>query len=278
MQLNLLSNYMIKTLIIKKENTDDILRHLTDAFDIFNITYDILDINDKVDINTKYDYIIALGGDGTIIKSSRIAIENNIPVLGINAGSLGFLSSVNANDDMNKISINLTENKYFIDKRSTLEVNILRNDNKVYENFCINEIEMSAKTKSHVGKFHIYIDNDILINDFSSDGLLISTPTGASGYAFSANSPIVSPLSKNVIITPIYPHAFNQRPFIIEDDKKICIDFDNNIIDILVDGNIEFEGKKDDKIIVKKGNKCLDLITFDKNMFYSKLRDKINTL
>lgn len=268
----------MKAIIIKKENIENIYEKLTKSLKKLDIEYETHTF-DEENIKINADFVIALGGDGTILKASKMALNSDTLILGINAGGLGFLSSIDGNDDFDKFINRIIKKEYYIDDRSIIQFSVERNDKNILEDIAINEIEMSSNRKSHVGKFSIYVDNtNNLLNEFSADGILISTPTGSSGYAFSTGAPIVYPSAKNIIITPIYPHAFNQRTFVLDDDKNIFTTIKSNNIDLLVDGTLKVELNKDDKVIVKKSAKNIRFISFDMNYYFNNLRERMKTL
>jgi NAD+ kinase len=172
------------------------------------------------DISEKVNFMLSIGGDGTMLNTIGYLKNSAIPVIGINTGKLGFLSSIPT--DKIDVAINaLMNGEYAIEERSVLK---LETANNLFGelNYALNDITIHKKDSSMMIIIHAYINGNFL-NSYWADGLIISTPTGSTAYSLSCGGPIVMPNSKNLIITPIAPHNLNVRPLVIPDDSKITL-------------------------------------------------------
>ena len=200
---------------LKKHNID---------FDVDGESFDLLlhSLNSKTNFNRikkltkEYDYVVSIGGDGTILRSANEIGKLSIPIIGLNKGRLGFLAN-SPLEDFEYILEKIKESKFKISERSIIQVNF---EGKTKN--ALNEISVSRKNTTSL----ITIDtklNDQYLNTYWADGLIVSTPTGSTGYSLSCGGPIIMPDSKNFVITPIAPHNLNARPLVISDEKKIDI-------------------------------------------------------
>ena len=164
------------------------------------------------------DFLISIGGDGTLLKAATHVKNSNIPIMGINTGRLGFISSIST-DQIDAAINDLLKENYKIDNRTLLELNT---SNELFgnQNFALNEVAVTKKDTSSMIKVDAYVDDEFL-NSYWADGLIVSTPTGSTGYSLSCGGPIIMPQSGNIIITPIAQHNLNVRPIVIDDESVI---------------------------------------------------------
>jgi len=231
------------------------------------------------DFSKSNDLIITVGGDGTFLRASKYTFERGIPIMGINAGNLGFLTVVEKGD-MYKAIDSLLEGKYGIEERMLIESRFYRNNipvkDKKIPTIALNEF---AITRSMIGKiirFTIVV-NGIPIKESSADGLIVSTPTGSTAYSLSAGGPIVEPKSNVIIITPICPHTLLNRSIILDPDNKIeiMINSRNEKDSVSVDGKVLTLCLKENCLLkVKKSELKLKFITFKENIFFKVFRGK----
>lgn len=226
-------------------------------------------IKNFVELNDSYDFAISVGGDGTILNSVEKIGELSIPIIGLNTGRLGFL----ANSSLKNIEIvinKLKNNDFNISKRSIIEV--LFNGEKKY---ALNEITVSRKNTTSLITIEAKLNNQYL-NTYWADGLIVSTPTGSTGYSLSCGGPIIIPESKNFVLTPIAPHNLNARPLVISDDKKVEISVNGreNEYLISVDSNI-YSVPIDLTIIVQKASRFLKMVEFNEDSYLKVLREKL---
>lgn len=171
------------------------------------------------DLDKSFDILISIGGDGTILRAATFVRDSGIPILGVNAGRLGFLAKVQKENIELFLQIVL-EKKYTISERTLLTVDCYPNESDIDINFAMNEISVSRKDTTSMITIETYL-NDEYLNSYWADGLIISTPTGSTGYSLSCGGPILTPEVKGLVITPIAPHNLNARPLVIPDDIEI---------------------------------------------------------
>ena len=170
-------------------------------------------------LDASYELLISVGGDGTILRAITYVKDLNIPIVGINTGRLGFLATI----PMNKVETALSEifeGNYRISKRSLLAINIDGNEPGFDLNFALNEISVSRKNTTSMISIETWLDDEYLAS-YWADGLIVSTPTGSTGYSLSCGGPVIMPESDSLVLTPIAPHNLNARPIIISSDKVI---------------------------------------------------------
>jgi NAD+ kinase len=220
-----------------------------------------------------FDILITIGGDGTILDTITSVGSSNIPILGINTGRLGFLAN-NAKENVEHVIDLLLAGDYFLEKRSLLSLNT---DDNLFEqyNFAMNEITIHKKDSSSMIQLHTYVD-DLFLNTYWSDGLIISTPTGSTAYSLSCGGPILDPKSKNFIINPIAPHNLTARPIIIPDDSKIRIEVEGRDEEFLV--TLDSRSKtitNKYQLNISKADFTINLVQFGNQNFYKTIRNKL---
>ena len=222
-------------------------------------------------VSNDIDYVIAVGGDGTILRSITYVKDSGIPILGINAGTLGFLSSTQKEKLKEGIS-KIENNEYKLIKRSLLKLE--SNNDEIIFSYALNEITIQRKDSTSMLNIACSINGNYLTN-YWSDGLIISTPTGSTGYSLSNGGSIVSPESEIIILNPIAPHNINMRSLIIPDNSKIKIDIEgNDDINLSLDSRMHSFNSKD-SINISKSNFSINTIKFDDDNFYKRLREKL---
>ena len=234
----------------------------------------------KINILKKnlYDYLVCFGGDGTIIKSAKIAHLLKIKIVGVNIGHIGFLSSY---DDIKHLDImfkNIINKKYNIVNRYLYSFYIVQNDKITYKSLFLNDLILRNNNLCMMSKYEISLDKpNEYINNFHADGLIISSPTGSTAYNLSVGGPIVDINTKCFIISLINPHSFNNRSFIINDNRKIIISIINPT-KVLPDGRDELYLSKNEKIYIYKSNSNVKFINFNDYNFFHILKKRINSI
>lgn len=221
---------------------------------------------------------IVLGGDGTMILAANDLVENDIPIIGVNLGTLGFLTEIEKNDIYTSLDA-LFEENYKIESRLMLEGSVICNQNEVYSGYALNDFVITKKGASGLIRVKVYV-NDEVANTYLSDGVIISTPTGSTGYNLSAGGPIVAPYSKVMIITPICPHALFNRSIIVSQDDKIRIELEKRTKNsdeaiISLDGRVRIELETGDAVEITRAKKKTKLIKVNQNSFFDLLRTKL---
>lgn len=225
-------------------------------------------------ITSKCDIIIAIGGDGTILKASHYASEYDKPLLGINTGHLGFMASMEINELENISKLKTCD--YTIETRMMLDISQIRNNTLISKHTALNDIVI-ARPYSKITDFEISTDG-IVVSSIRSDGIVFSTPTGSTAYALSAGGPIVEPLMECIQLTPICPHSLFSRTMLFSPDRKLEVrHFSNEKADVYfsVDGKKEFKVENDDKLIISRSLKKLRLIDIKGHSFFDAVNNKL---
>jgi len=219
------------------------------------------------------DFLFSIGGDGTLLETITFVRGSNVPILGINTGRLGFLTSVPTEEIEIAINDILTGN-YNLDTRTLLS---LETENNLFgdNNFALNEITLQKKDTSSMITIQVYL-NDEFLNSYWADGLIISTPTGSTAYSLSCNGPIVLPGSGNIIINPIAPHNLNVRPLVIPDDIELTLKIEGRTENFLVAlDSRSLTAPLSIELKIRKANHQINLIRLKNFSLLETLRTKL---
>ena len=225
------------------------------------------------ELKEEADILLSIGGDGTLLGAITFVRDSDIPILGINTGTLGFISSVST--DQIEYAVNhLLKGEYNIKQRTLLQ---LESENNLFgdANFALNEVTILKKDTSSMIRIHAYLDDEF-INTYWADGLIISSPTGSTGYSLSCGGPIVLPGTDNFIITPIAPHNLNVRPIIVSDESKITLRVSerDELALVALDSRSRAIGPELE-LSIRKADYKVKLIQFEKQSFISTIREKL---
>jgi NAD+ kinase len=230
--------------------------------------------NSSEDLDEDIDCIISLGGDGTLLDVVTLVRDKGIPVLGINYGRLGFLASIGKEEIQSAVDA-LMDQTYVLDPRTLLHVDA---DMPLFGDvpYALNEITIHKKDTSPMIKIHTYLNGEFL-NTYWADGLIVSTPTGSTGYSLSCNGPVVFPDSGSFVITPVSPHNLNIRPIVVPDDTVISFEVEGRTDGFLctLDSRRELV-TKEVQLAVKKEAFKINLIRLNENNFLNTLRNKLS--
>jgi len=221
------------------------------------------------------DFILVLGGDGTLLNTARLAAPQQIPILGINMGYLGFLTEV----DLENLIVSLerlVSGEYRLEERMMLCCELKREGKIIDEFLALNDIVVAKGPFSRMILFDTYV-NDQYIDTFSADGIIVSTPTGSTAYSLSAGGPIVFPEMELMLITPICPHTLYSRPMVIgvENNIRIVLKSKSEEVMLTVDGQHGYKLVKQDEIIIKKSPLHTKLVRLNSKTFADILRNKL---
>ena len=219
----------------------------------------------------KVDLLVSLGGDGTLLSLVRRSYGYDKPVFGINAGNLGFLADTPIYLVNNMID-NLISGDYRIDNRMLIE-GYIKGESGKKDFYAFNDVVITRPTISHMVEIDASIDND-WFNTYRGDGLIISTPTGSTAYNLSLGGPIMYPLSKVFIMTPIAPHSLTQRPLVVPSDFTINLTSSNELV-VIIDGQDNYIMRAKDKLLIKGANMSAKLLHAKKHSYFKVLKDKI---
>ena len=219
------------------------------------------------------DFMFSIGGDGTMLDAITLIRDSGIPLMGINLGRMGFLSSI-SKDEINQAVTSLLKGEYTLDKRSMLCVETP--EHLFGEiNYALNELTVNKKDTGSMILVHVYIDN-ILLNSYWADGLIIATPTGSTAYSLSCNGPIITPDSENFVITPIATHNLNVRPVVIPDKSVIRLKVEGRMSQYLV--GLDSRSAIIDsstEIVIRKETFSINLVQRLNDNFFTTIRQKL---
>ena len=225
------------------------------------------------DLDHSIEFLISLGGDGTLLDTVTLVRDKNIPVLGINFGRLGFLASIGKEDLSTAIQA-LVKRSFLIDKRSLVHLDA---SEALFDDvpYALNEFAIHKKDTSPMIKIHTYLNGEFL-NTFWADGLIVATPTGSTGYSLSCNGPIVFPESTSFVITPVAPHNLNVRSIVVPDNNVISFEVEGRAEDFIcaLDSRRHVVNKNV-QLAVKREDFTMSLIRLNENNFLQTLRSKL---
>lgn len=230
--------------------------------------------NSAEDLDKNVDFIISLGGDGTLLDTVILVKDSGIPVAGINYGRLGFLANIGKEDLITAVEA-LVNRTYVLDKRTLIHL-----DSNIplfgKDPYALNEFTLHKKDSSPMIKIHTYLNGEFL-NTYWADGLIVATPTGSTGYSLSCQGPVVFPDSGSFVITPVSPHNLNIRPIVVPDDNIISFEIEGRTDGFLctLDSRREIV-TKDIQLAVRKERFSFNLIRLNENNFLQTLRNKLS--
>ena len=220
--------------------------------------------------------IIALGGDGTVLRTARHAINTNVPIIGINMGGKGFLAEVEQSQ-LDKLP-ELLNGGFWREKRITLDVELIRDGEIVHRDVAINDIVLSGGGK--VIDLAVYGDG-LRISRFSGDGVIVATPTGSTAYSMAAGGPIVEPGAQNILITPICAHVLEAKPYVLMSDRHVTVEIGNgkrNATYMTVDGNDRYDIIHGDSLSIRKSAKSVCFAHIPSMSFYKRVSEKLGDI
>ncbi|BAT72142.1 NAD+ kinase [Thermosulfidibacter takaii ABI70S6] len=229
----------------------------------------------KSEIPYVSDILVVIGGDGTFLSVARLAYGNDVPILGVNLGRLGFLTEVTL-DELYPMMESILAGKYVMDERSMLEAFIYRHGERIAEYRVLNDVVINKGTLARIIELEAKVD-DKFLTLYRADGLIISTPTGSTAYSLAAGGPILYPSIPAFILTPICPFTLSQRPIVIPDSAEIeiTLNTENEDVFVTLDGQVGFALKVKDIVKVRKAHKSIKIIKNPNRDFFEVLRTKL---
>lgn len=226
-------------------------------------------------IPRKADLVVVLGGDGTLISVARLLVGLNIPIVGVNLGSLGFLTEISVGE-MFPVLEDCFLGECRISERMMLQANIYRDGEKVAAYKVLNDVVINKGALARIIELETLI-NGVHLTVFRADGLIISSPTGSTGYSLSAQGPVVHPSLDCLVITPICPHTLTNRPIVVDGNSilDITLRSKNEDVFLTLDGQIKLELKSGDKICVEKSIFRTKLVVSESKDYFEVLRTKL---
>lgn len=224
--------------------------------------------------------MLVLGGDGTMLQAARDTVEKRIPILGINLGTVGYLAEIEL-PGIEAALERLLNDEYELEERMMLIGIVKREGKEPTEDWALNDIAITRSGSLQIIKYSIYV-NDLFLYSYSADGVMVSTPTGSTGYNLSAGGPIVEPKAKLLLITPICPHTLNTRSIVLSADDRITIEIDAGRegekleVEANFDGSHKMTLQTGDRIEIKQSEKKTDIVKLSNVSFLEVLHKKMN--
>jgi len=240
----------------------------------------VYNFTDVSQIPESVDCIIVLGGDGTLLRAARDVVDKQIPLCGINLGNMGYLAEIDVNSIFPALDC-LLNDKYEIEKRMMLAGSIYRGEECLEQNIALNDVVISRKGATCVAHFNIYVNGEFL-NAYEADGVIISTPTGSTGYSLSAGGPIIAPSASMLMVTPIAAHSLNSRSIVFSATDEITIEVGKRQSGEVEHSVAAFDGASltdlatGDCVVIKKSKNDTRIVKISNISFLEVLRNKMS--
>jgi len=229
----------------------------------------------RTELSEKIELLIVLGGDGTLLSAARALGSHRVPILAVNLGGLGFLTSVTL-DEMYPVLEQVIAGKHTVGERMMLDAEIIRAGHVSERQRALNDAVATKAAMARMLEFDVFVDRDH-VGRYRADGIIVATPTGSTAYSLAAGGPIVDPQLDAFVITPICPHMLTNRPLVIPDTAIIELDFApaTEPVYITLDGQIGFQLEPRDRVIVTKSASRISLIRPPHKTYFEVLRSKL---
>ena len=264
---------------INLEITEQIRHHISRLGAVCNI-YDQYDRDvSSIDIPEGTQCILVIGGDGTILAAARMLVGSNIPLLGINLGTLGFLADVNL-ADLSKTLDLLLQDQYQVENRIMLTAEVYKQGEKAATYIALNDFNINRFGASRVIGLKVGINGSV-IDRYRADGVIVCTPTGSTGYNLSAGGPIINPTCKNFVITPICPHSLTARSIVLAKEDIVTVEIEQIRSNIKEEAIISFDGREGlslfpgDQVKIYKSQEVTQFIKATEVSFVQILKEKL---
>lgn len=234
-----------------------------------------LEIEERERLAQTVDLLVVLGGDGTMIATARLLDEREIPVVGINYGTLGYLAEFTVEEMLPALE-QIVAGEYEVERRMLIDASLMRDGAEVARSRALNEVVVGKSALARIIEIEIRI-NDQFVNSFRADGLLVSTPTGSTAYNLSAGGPIIYPSMSTIVITPICPHTLSNRPLVVPDAARIELELKGAVeeVALTVDGQVGFTLRAGDKVLINKSRAAFPLVLSPNRNYFDVLRNKL---
>lgn len=221
------------------------------------------------------DLVVVLGGDGTMISTARLVADANVLVLGVNYGSLGYLTDFRIEELFPALEA-IIDGQYDVDRRVMLDAEQWRGDQMIATGRVLNDVVINKAALARIIEIAVNLDN-LFVNSFRADGLIVSTPTGSTAYNLSAGGPIIFPSMNAVVLTPICPFTLTNRPIVVPDEAAIelILDNENEGVVLSLDGQIGHQMLVGDRIVIRKSETTFNLVHPSNRNYFDVLRNKL---
>ena len=266
---------MIKTYITENGGSYWIPRYISEPDKDGDQRYDFSDMPEDIEC------VLVLGGDGTLLQAARELLQRHIPLLGINLGTLGFLTSAEKSE-LPKCLDSVLDDSCSIDERMMLEGVAYHGSEKIQMNIALNDVIIARAGFSRLVELKIYVNGELL-SIYNADGIIVSTPTGSTGYSLSAGGPIIFPQTDVIVITPICPHSLQARSLVVSGEDRIMIEIGRRRKTQKEEAMVTFDGRSaqeletGDRIEIYQAQETTQLIRLKGRSFYQVLQNKIGT-
>ncbi len=254
----------------------DVLVEKDTAMDL-SLELDAADTATARQMSGSCDVVLVLGGDGTMLDAAHRLGPTEVAVAGVNLGHLGFLTSC-SDDEMQLLVDALEDQTYRVVPRILLQATVFHTDGTEDHHFAVNDITLTRGQTGRLVALDAFIDGDLL-NHYHADGLIVATPTGSTAYSLAAGGPLISPIARNFVITPICPHSLSNRSLVLSDSSVIdlvSVDPSHEATLFTVDGQCVLEVEHGGKVRVQKANHMFNIIRLQDRSFFSTLRKKLH--
>ena len=233
------------------------------------------EIKPENDLTLDADLIVVLGGDGTMISAARLVGGQDVLVLGINYGSLGYLTDFRIEEMFPALEA-IVAGQYQIDRREMLTAEHWRNGEKLVSGRVLNDVVINKSALARIINIDVKL-NGLFVNTFRADGLIVSTPTGSTAYNLSAGGPIIYPSMNAIVMTPICPFTLTNRPIVVPDDAliELTLDNENEGVVLSLDGQTGYPMKASDRVVIRKSSTTFNLVQPANRNYFDVLRDKL---
>lgn len=220
------------------------------------------------------DYVIVLGGDGTLLAAARAVANAEVPILGVNLGTLGFLTEVSLADLYPALEA-VAANRYSLDCRAMVRCQLVREGECIASYDALNDAIVNKVSIARLASLDLYID-EMFVSNYKADGMIIATPTGSTAYSVAAGGPILMPSVEAFVVTPVSPHSLTHRPLVVRDSSEIVVlvNTEQEAAYLSIDGQVGMELRDGDRIICRKSEHTVKLMRISKT-FFEVLRTKL---
>ncbi len=229
----------------------------------------------REELASRVDLLVVLGGDGTLLAAARLLDDKSVPILPVNLGGLGFLTSVKL-DELYPILEQVLAGQHRISERILLQAEVVRGGQVLERHRALNDAVLNKAALARIIDLDLHIDGGF-VSSYRADGLIVATPTGSTAYSLAAGGPILYPVLQAFVITPICPHMLANRPLVIPDTSKVEVDFraGEEPVYLTLDGQVGVELKKGDRVAVTKARSKLQLVRPTRKTYFEILRNKL---
>lgn len=229
----------------------------------------------KIELPSIVDLLLVLGGDGTLLSVARLIGDHNVPILGVNLGSLGFLTEVTL-EEMYSTLEDVLRHEFVITQRLLLKAHVSREEEHIAEYSALNDVVITKSALARIIDLYICIDGQYVMS-CKADGLIVATPTGSTAYNLAAGGPIMHPGLHALLMTPICPHTLTNRPIVLPDDvvMTVTLKSENEDVFLTLDGQVGFALRHQDTVRIEKARHTIQLICPPKRSYFEVLRTKL---